>query len=718
MPQKQFQLKLDPAEKDKIAHRILADHDAARSAHQLRMSRYVEYYNRWRTRYTPNPQGEESKPNFRVPMVKWSVYQRWADELDQLLGDDAQVIAEPIGPTDERNVRKLSRYMTWRLFSSMKAVKPIALFTFRKILFGRSHAYRPWVRDTFTGDNGEEIVHYEGPGFFPLWPDDLWMPAEDVERIHDFRFVLRKFWDKPSTMLKRELEGFYDGVKSNYENLVNQARSDLEREETDDLKREADAGEGVVRSAGYESRENLRIWEWYGPWRMLRNKRDKTADEYDLTKRELTETELVVRYERRNNLVLSVQKLTDLYPNMRYPRPFVEASVHPDGSYWPAGFGESLGEIEEELTKNHNIGTEGGQLAAGPIILYEPASGFDPEEIALRPRTAIPTQNAQGARVIMLTNDFKFTAMHAQALLGYGERVSSVSDLNLGRSQDAPNAPRTFGQASLMFQAGNQRVAFDTIMHREDLSDWLQANWQLDNLFAPKDLFFRVTEAADLKLFANESQNGFLPFSAISVERGLSFDFKMKFATSRLNREAQRERDLALYQIDIQNPLIIENPRALWLATKRVHDAFGDSGFHLTIPEPQDTEPSISPQEELARLQGGEEINIRSLDNDRDHLDEHEQQLRMLAASMTPDQRVIGLLTEHYHEHIAAMRHKALMQALLQDAQQKLPDILDRLGPLLGAQQNGQGQPGGQAGPAGPGAAGGAQQASALLQPG
>jgi hypothetical protein len=100
--------------------------------------------------------------------------------------------------------------MTWRVFNSMKLIKPFCVFVQRKLLFGRSVAYAPWKRDTFEVLNPakkyepEEVVDYEGPDFKPLWPDDFIVPCEEVENLHQFSFVIRKYRPTPDQLLQGE----------------------------------------------------------------------------------------------------------------------------------------------------------------------------------------------------------------------------------------------------------------------------------------------------------------------------------------------------------------------------------------------------------------------------------------------------------------------------------------------------------------------------------
>lgn len=229
----------------------------------------------------------------------------------------------------------------------------------------------------------------------------------------------------------------------------------------------------------------------------------------------------------------------------------------------------------------------------------------------------------------------------------------------------------------------NVRSALDTRLLRHEAGTILQHFWQLDTNFAPKSVFFRVTEEDAGGLFRVRHGGAELMRS----DREGRFDFRLKFATSAVSREIRRERALQLYQLDIQNPLVASNPRALWMITNRVRREFGDNRFEEIIPEPPDTELSIAPKEEFARIQQGEEIEVRPLDNDQQHITAHFDQLALLQGDPQPNPVVFERLAQHYLAHIRQLQQKKLMQALTQNVADNLPALQQELGPLFQREQ-------------------------------
>src|SRR5579884_2980595 len=138
------QLKLSKNELARLAQRIRQDYFNAIGDHEARMRRFQRYYQLWRKRADLPEFGEEDAANFHVPILQWQVFGKWAKEHSALFGADAEIVAKAIGPDDQRRVRKVARFMTWRLFNSLKVQNKASIFNFRKILNGRAHARVTW----------------------------------------------------------------------------------------------------------------------------------------------------------------------------------------------------------------------------------------------------------------------------------------------------------------------------------------------------------------------------------------------------------------------------------------------------------------------------------------------------------------------------------------------------------------------------------------------
>jgi hypothetical protein len=693
-------LKLTDAELTRLGNRVEEDIRGARDDHNARIERFRRYHQMWRNRVEAPAANETGNPNFSVPLLQWQVYSKLATEMNALFGDDAEIVAVPTGPSDQRTVHKIGRYMTWRVFASMKIVNTLTAFDFRKLLYGRTHAYTPWVKETYLTPDGEE-VWYEGPGFFPLRPDDLIVPAETKDSIQDFSFVVRQYRISPQELLDGERAGRYFGIRENFQQILDYARRAPEREaEGQEIRAEEDLAEGVNYEGGLARRDSLLCYEWHGRWRLPKGTTDSGED--DLRQREEHETELVVRYLPDLHKVVGVLRLIDLYPRMRNRRPFVEASLVKDGSYWSPGFGELLESIQDEATANHRLFTKAGWFSVGPLVFYRPGSGFDPETFKYEPLSAVASENPGDVNVVRMSADLQYPLAKEQGLKGYAEMVTGISDQTMGRAIDRPNAPRTASGQLALIQQGNIRASLDTLSLREDFGAIASHLWMLDTQFAPESQFFRVTEEDAQGLF--ETARG--GSTITGPERGGRYDFTIKFATSYWSREAEKERALTRYQLDLANPLIVTNPKALWKVTNDVHKALGDDNFARVVPEPPDLDLPRRPAEEWNLCLQGEDFTPNPMDNDDLHLMDHQRRVREAQGDPQGDMDAVARMIVHIDEQVKQKQQKMLMAALTQSLAKQ---ISQQAGAMPGATvaaspiPAGAGSPGGGAEATGPG---------------
>ena len=219
--------------------------------------------------------------------------------------------------------------------------------------------------------------------------------------------------------------------------------------------------------------------------------------------------------------------------------------------------------------------------------------------------------------------------------------------------------------------------SLDTAVMREDMGIVAAHFWELDSELSPPSVFFRATDEDSDGLW--DVKDGFGTMT--SEERGGRFDFDIKFATSTFSKEAQKQNTLSLYQLDLQNPLIVNNPLALWEATNKVHIAFGDQDFADIVARPQAPDVSKPPKDEWMLALQDQDFHVSPLDNDQLHLLDHTKRLADAQAEKDDgrDDQAIERMKAHVHEHQVQVRQKALMQAMAQ-----------RLAQTLGATQPGQ----------------------------
>lgn len=652
-------LNLSKRELEYIGQQIESDVRGAMPDNNKRIERCNRYFAKWRNLPDAPAPGDEDKPNFSIPVLIWQLRAKWSQMMQAMFGEDAAVVAKPVGPADQQITAKISRFVSWVVFSHMRIVKPIATWTFRVCLYGRAHYYRPWKVRRRDGE-----VLYEGPDFIPLRPDDLIVPAERVSSIHDFSFVVRRFRVTPQQLLDGERAGAYFGISENWERIVKAAHQapqrDVSATDGDLMAHTEDRAQGVEPDGSTAHVSALTCWEWYGHWRLPKGDREDSGQQHQTETRNPDQQELMVRYLPDLHMVVTAELLSEIYPKMDRRRPFGEGALIPDGTYWGPGFGELLEDVAAEMTANHNLAQAGHERSVGPIVFYRPGEGFDPKKHKLEPMMAFPVSDPRSVNVMSVQSDMSGSVVMGQALGAIAEKVTAVSDQTLGRAIDRPNAPQTAAGQMMLIEQGNVQVWFDATMLREDLGVLLFDLFQLYQNFSDGDLFFRVTEEEAGGLFeANRGGSTITP-----EERGGRYDFELRFATSVWAKQVKKQETLELYGIAMQNPIVAQSPRALWVLLNKAFKAMGDDNLSAIIPEPPDLGLPKQPREEWTLMLQGEDVQVNPNDNDDLHLQMHRRFRELELKKERPDMDAVDRSIEHEIAHESAKRQKMLMQAM------------------------------------------------------
>jgi hypothetical protein len=659
-------LKLTPRELEFLSERIEQDVRGAINDHQTRMDRCKRWFRAWRNRIEVPLAVDKERSNVRVPLLQWVSFAKWAQTVQAIFGAEAQVVAVATTPENERVAPKVGAWMTWRLFTSMRATKKIAIWLLRAIIYGRSHAYRPWIK-TYTDTPKGPRVAYEGPGFEPLSPDDIIVPAEPgVLSIQDFSWVVRKWMASPEELVDGEKrDKKYFGVVENYAKIMNLADSGPSRDiYTDEIHWEEDDSEGVQRhNSGRIRGGQVRVWEWYGRWRMpLKGEPEAT----DWANREMIPVDIQVTYLPDSHQIIGVRRLVDLYGYMENKRPFAEVALCEDGTYWCMGYGEMLESSEMEMTAMHQMGTEAVERSVLPPVFYVPGNGMDPKQHRFKPGFAYPTARPEAVKTLDIKPNLEGVIALTQRNEEIAEKVTGVSAQTMGQSIDRPNAPRTATGQLALIQQGNVRLALDTLFFREDLATLCRDLWEMDSEFITDSTFFRVTEEQSNGVLARDRRSGGMVMT--QAEFGGKYDFRLQFANDVWSREKEKQDRLTLYQIDLNNPLIAQNPSALWDITAKLHKSFNDSNFELLVPKPPAPDLPLDPKREWTMILEGEEVHCNPQDNDDSHLIAHHMQLEdeKDQGEELRDTQAIHSLIGHIFEHEKQKRAKMMMAAMAQ----------------------------------------------------
>ena len=669
MKQESTFLQLSEAEKSRIIGRVESDFSDAITDHRSRMNKFMRYYRMWRSRISGSGSAD-GKSNYKVPLTKWQLLAKWAIEIDSLFGDDAEIIADPTAPLDEKNVVKVGRYMTWRVFKYMKCTIQFIVFNFYKLLFGRAIAHVPYCIEKEDG----EIV-YDAPKFETLWFDNIVLPADFNGDLQKCKFIIHRFKATPQDLLVGEEAGLYEGIKENFEKIyqASMGNSQYYDDQTDEMTRQQDRYEGVNRENSQGDSGQLWVWACFFNWRMLENSDE--AEENNLEKRDIRETPILGYYLPDARMLIGSKNLNELYPKVRNKRPFVTATLMKDGSGWPPGMAEVLEDTELEMTVNSNLNTDAGNLASSPMFGYRPASGLSPKRLKVEPGLGIPMDNPKDDwNVLTIPFNPNYFVLRQQELNSHAEKLFAINDQTLGRGLSDPRSPKTArGQLALIDQ-GSIRQSLDTLVLRTDFKDILDHIWQLDCCFADKETFFRATEEQAGQWF--ETDKGFGKITA--EERFGRMDFDIKFATSSHSKEQRKEREMMIMQAILMLPIFQQNPAAQWQIADDILRSNGKQGAGKYMPKPAQLDVPTDPTDEWSLMLQGDDVKVHVMDNDDLHLEKHREQIAKQMA-VEPEKRDKDALMKnisHVQEHEEQKALKLQQQAQAQAMSQMLGGLI------------------------------------------
>lgn len=299
------QLKFSDAEKAAIGQHVYTCYVRALDDHDVRIQQWADQERGWREK-VGMPEGDQGKSNLRVPITTSLLLAKHAREVDALFGNNPTIEATASTPMDKKQAKKVSLAMKWQIYENAKALKPIALWSLRRLKHGRSFAVVTWkdkyfsrtVMDPQTGQRKTtRECYWSGPDINPLNGDEIILPASvegktGFNTVQDAEWVIFRYWDTPTRMLMLEgtpgkeqtNEGdLYQGVRKNWRKILLHSRWSIERDSwKDPTFIEIDMAEGVIRDSSVTTqREEFEILEWHGKWRRWVGEEGETEEPFD-----------------------------------------------------------------------------------------------------------------------------------------------------------------------------------------------------------------------------------------------------------------------------------------------------------------------------------------------------------------------------------------------------------------------------------------------------
>ena len=343
----------------------------------------------------------------------------------------------------------------------------------------------------------------------------------------------------------------------------------------------------------------------------------------------------------------SKRKLYRVVRNEQNVRPFFHSVLYPvPGRFYGVGVPKVLKQVQEQLNLVHNMRNDAGQIAIQPWAYYQPSSGFKPNEVKVGPGKHIPVDDPNSVQVVkpmqLPTHFFE----EEKILVGYSERLTGVGDLVLG--QGIQGAGTATGVRSIL-QQGSLRM--DVIMLRIGwgLRDFVLHTIRWNKMLRDDDVKVRVIGTVE----------------DVTLNKGLMSewdeDYVPPFDVNSLtgNRGAERELAMLLHDKLMMNPLVAQDPKALFGAVQFLCAMFGIKRPELLLPttyfemERQQRMQSNAAQENEKMAQGSA-CEVDWYDDDAEHLAQHSALLRAAPDAVKP------IVRAHMNQHSYNARMKQM----------------------------------------------------------
>lgn len=362
-------------------------------------------------------------------------------------------------------------------------------------------------------------------------------------------------------------------------------------------------------------------------------------------------SDVVVWVDFRSRKLLRATYLYRLSPLGQ--RPYAKSDFHiREGQEYGIGMPELLYPLSQEMDAMHNMRIDFGLISVMPFGFYRPSSGIEPETIKFEPGALIPVDNPQTDIFFPnLGNRTVFGMQEEQALQSMVERLTSISDLNLG-VMNGQGATRTATGAKAL--VGEMSSNLDVYLRRfnRGWKKYLRYTLHQMQKKTPAGLSFRLT-----------GEDGSDYWKTVKSQDELQGDFDIEVSPNSASSNPQVQQDNADFILQlVQNPLLIQmqvvGPGQLWEAVKASAAARGIKDYGKYFLKPQGYNRMLTPEEEANRILAGQEVPVMP---DSDHAGfiaffQHFHDTDELMGQFSQEQ--IGLLA------IQAKKHEQMMQAL------------------------------------------------------
>ena len=276
--------------------------------------------------------------------------------------------------------------------------------------------------------------------------------------------------------------------------------------------------------------------------------------------------------------------------------------------FYGTAFSQFLEPIQKELTASYQRRADALARATLPPILRQRGSNWNPNEQPIAPGETIDVNDPNEVQVLQLPDYRASNIQHEQLLIALGERITGISDYQLGRSA---GSNRTFGEIRSILSEGEVRI--DVLLSRihEGMRRIAELTFDIAYQFLPMQGvipvgqdFFRITREM-------------MRPPGVGYE---AYEFIPNGTLSEASKEQKLERTLVLVNQFMQNPLLMNpqtNPQAPLIAAQLMQKVLIEAGWmdwdkYLPMLQPQyQQQQAMMQQQQALQAQQLQQIQLQ-----------------------------------------------------------------------------------------------------------
>ena len=533
----------------------------------------------------------------------------------------------PVGPHDVPKAKKTEQLLNWQFSTQIDYTDLVDRAVHSALLYGMAPVK---LRYVIERENGKKT--YDGLKFEILPPERFLTPPDAADAdVNAMDYVIHEVAMSKSDLKKRMLSGRY---KTLSEEELDRTGENITRHRRyfDDFFENIRSIYSGVESINITTPEKryATVMEYYGAY-------DYNGDGID--------EPIMATYLKDRKQLLRVVKW-----NRRRPFVIVEFSY-----ILNRALGESVPEIlkilNQELDTLHNLNIDALTLANVPYFFFDPVAGYNPDEIRLAPGVGIPVNGSPSQAVYFPQMNTKFNEMSRaeQDLISYGERM-----LGAGANVQGVTQPKRITATEIQTIDRRSGIRFLLIFDRirKSIRDIFKLALEYDKEYMPKELQVRITGLdTDGPIFETIKRDD-LDAEVDIVINGNSI----------LDEQADQQEMSQVYQIGMQNPLIMNNPTAMYELTRDLFTKLGVKRIDAYLHKPKDEIPKVPDDEHNLFMQ---EIPVEPnmAENMQEHLKAHADLINSKSFELLSKKGKL-LLVKHYNATLKLQNQMEQMQLM------------------------------------------------------